>query len=219
MNQQQLRTQFRLDADDTVSAYVFSDAEVNAWLVEAEEEAALRADLLFEADSAPVCQIAAVAGTRGYALHAAITRVTRATWTPAGATEATKLTLITRLELDRLVPGWRTLEEAPTYAMVENHQLRLGSIPLTDGTINLECYRMPLTPMAADADSPEIPAKHHRRLIQWALYRGYNRPDTEGYDASRAGRALDEFERHFGLRPDADARQAYEIAPQFNQAY
>lgn len=219
MNRGDLRAQFRLDADDVATPYLFSDTEANAWLVEAVEEAALRADLLLEVDDAAVCTIATTADLAGYALHASITRVMRAQWTTTGGSEALPLTLIERRELDRVCPSWRELAEEPTWALLEAGKIRLAGVPTTDGSIQLECYRMPLTPMAADADLPELEAKHHRYLIQWALWRAYGRPDTETYDATRADRALAAFERQFGRRPDSGMRQGNETAPQFNQAY
>ena len=47
--------QFRSDAKDTVATYLFGDLEVIGWLGEAEEEACIRARLLFDdATAAPV---------------------------------------------------------------------------------------------------------------------------------------------------------------------
>ena len=63
----------RTDADDLVAnPYLWSDAELTRWANEAEQEAALRAKLLFDASTTAVCQIAVLAGTTSYALHAKV---------------------------------------------------------------------------------------------------------------------------------------------------
>ena len=221
MKLSQLRTQFRSDADDVVAnPYLFADADVTMWLNEAETEAALRADLLHDSTTADVCEIAVVAGTSAYSLHAAVNRVTYATFTITDASCPTVLRLIDRIELDRIRPDWRTLQQPPEHLIVEAGKARLGCIPSDDGVLAIECYRAPLVAMAADDDVPEImPASLHRHLVQWALHRAYSRPDTETYDAGRAKAALQEFEHFFGPRPDAAMKQAFEARPQFNKAW
>lgn len=217
MNLEQLREQFRADADDLSTPPLFADEDVDRWHNEAEEEAAVRADLLFEADDAALCQVAVVADTRTYALSPLMLRVTYASFTPTGCADATEVKLIDRIELDRIRPNWRSEREDPRFLIVEPTRLRLGSIPCHAGVLRLEGYRLPLEPMASDAAEPEIPAAFHRHLVQWVLYRAYSKPDSETRDPGRAAAALEEFERMFGPRPDADLRRAQEAGPAVNK--
>lgn len=64
------------------------------------------------------------------------------------------------------------------------------------------------TAMAGGVDAVtntlEISAVHHRHLIKWAIYRAFDRLDSETFDKKRAYTALAEFEEVFGKRPDAD---------------
>lgn len=219
MTLEELRDAFRRDADDAVAPYLFGDEAVDASLSEAEEEAAVRADLLFESDAPALCQIAVAAGTGGYALHPLMLRVTYATFTAADATEPCELKIIDRIELDRIRPNWRTTTEEPRHLMVEANRLRLGCIPASAGTLRIEGYRLPMEPMTGDSAEPEIPAYAHRHLVQWALYRAYSKPDTETVDLQRAGAALAAFEAFFGKRPDADMRRAQEARPPINKIY
>ena len=53
-------------------------------------------------------------------------------------------------------------------------------------------------------NSPEIHSRHHRNLIDWALYRAYSKRDADGMNESKAAFHLALFERNFGLRPDAN---------------
>jgi len=90
---------FRTDADDLVAnPYLWSDAELTRWANEAEQEAALRAKLLFDASTMAVCQIAVLAGTTSYALHAKVHDVEHARTIDSGGT-VTRLTLTDRIEL------------------------------------------------------------------------------------------------------------------------
>jgi hypothetical protein len=212
MNREQLRALFRADSDDLAVPYLFEDAAANAWLAEAEEEAAIRADLLPEYDNLAVCQIATTAGVAGYAVHTAITRITRADFYVGDATEPCQLRLVNRLELDRIRPAWRTETGEPRVLLVEHGKVRLVPTPTDVGVLQLEAMRLPLTPMADDADVPEIQAMHHRHLVQWALHRAYSLPDNETRDPVRAGAALALFESYFGRRPDADEGQAGELS-------
>jgi hypothetical protein len=214
-----LRDQFRSQVDDLSTPYDFSDTEVDDWLNQAVEEAAMRADLLLEVDDARVCEIAVTAGTATYSLHEKITRVTYATFTPAGETTPIKLELIDRDELTRRRPAWRTDEDVPSFLLVEAGKARLAPKPTGDGTLNLEVYRLPMRSMVNDVDKPEIQEKHHRFLADWAEFRAYSKPDGETQDLGRAAAAAARFEHQFGPRPDADMGQAAEAVPHVNKAF
>ena len=73
--------------------------------------------------------------------------------------------------------------------------------------------------LAANGDTPEIAAIHHRHLVKWMLHRAYERPDSETRDPDKSARAEKEFTKVFGRRPDADLRRAQQAnRPQFNKA-
>lgn len=220
MNLEQLTAQFRSDADDTVAnPYLFSDEDIAGWLTEAEEEAALRGRLLFEDADATVCTIAVTAGAPSYVLHECVTEITRAWFTPTAGVK-TVLELVDRVELDRIRPDWRDTTEDPRYLVQDDTRVRLGCIPASDGLLRIECYRLPLAPLANDNDAPEIHRAHHAKLVNWALHRAYGRPNTETHDANRSAMAEAEFTRVFGPRPDSDMRRSTQSnTPQFNKAW
>ena len=205
----ELIAQFRIDTDDLQETYLSSDAMVTAWLNEAENEAAIRSRLIHDTSTVAVCTIAVTAGVSTYPLHASVIDITRAAFTPTGSTEEQKLYLTDHVELDRIYPLWRNDTDVPRYAMQTDTTLRLAATPSTDGTLALECYRLPLKNIEDQTTkSPEIGRIHHRHLVQWALHRCYSRPDAEVHDPGRAAIAEREFTRVFGLRPDADYRRA-----------
>jgi len=215
----ELIASFRTDADDTVAnPYLWSDVELTRWANEAVQEAALRARLLFDASTTAVCQINIVAGTTSYQLHAKVHDVEHARTVDAGG-KVTKLTLIDRIELERVRPDWRYETREPRALIRYDGRIEVDCIPDADYTLNLEVYRLPLADLAANGDTPEIAAIHHRHLVKWMLHRAYERPDSESRDPEKSARAEKDFTKVFGRRPDADLRRAQQAnRPQFNKA-
>ena len=213
MELSELVLQFRSDADDRVGTdgagdYLFETADIWMWLNEAQDEAADRAQLLHETSNAAICTIAVTASTTVYTLDERVLNITRAAFTPTGGAQEYVLTPRDVLELDRIRPYWRTTTEVPRDYIHDSTTLRLGSIPSTDGTLQIECYRLPLAKMEDTAtETPEIHRQTHRSLVHWALFRGYSRPDSEVFDPDRAAKELARFERVFGLKVDARLRR------------
>lgn len=202
-----LIAKFRVDVDDGVVPYFFSDPEVTAWLNEAEEEAAARAKLLHEDTDPAICTIAVVAGTSVYQTHAAMLDITKAIYTPTDA-EPIELCLTDRIELDRTVRDWRTSTDEPAWLIQDDTRIRMVPAPTQDGVLQLECYRLPLVPMAANDDTPEIARTHHAKLVHWAIYQGFMKPDSETIDPDRAAAGNAAFTAYFGIRTDADTSKA-----------
>ena len=215
----QLIAQFRLDANDSVQPFLFSDAAVIGWLNEAQDEACERALLIHDWSTPAVCSISVTAGSSTYRAHESIINITRATFTPTGGSEALELDQTDALDLDRSRPHWRTESGEPQDFIHTDTKLRLGCLPETAGALALEVNRLALEPMAANSDEPEIAARHHRRLIPWALYRAFSVPDSETLDPNRAALAERDFTKTFGLRPDATIQRASESSlPHHNAA-
>lgn len=218
MNLLALRDQFWADAQDRAQPHLFAQEDVDGWLNEAQDEAAIRASLLHESENPLVCTIAIDAGGTIYQLHQAVLRITRATFTADGTSRATELRIIDRVELDRIRPSWRDDTEL-CYLIVQDASVRLGCAAGPVGTISLEAYRLPLTPMTGDDDEPEIAGTHHRQLVHWALFRGFGQPDNDLFDPNRSAKAAEAFERYFGARPQADRMRPSEERPQVNKAW
>ena len=119
MNLEEAIAAFRVDADDLVAPYLSSDAQVASWLGEAQEEAAIRANLIFEASNATLCDIAVTAGTANYTLSQYVACVTYAQFTPTGSDTAQVLTVTDRFAMDRDYPGWRALTDTPRFLVVD----------------------------------------------------------------------------------------------------
>lgn len=203
----QLIQRFRKEACDNVEAYLFDDEFIKDALNEAVHEAAIRARLLFECENSAICEIALVQGRSEYPLHESLFEITHLVRSEVGQPDTT-LELKSQEWLDRNWPDWRTDDKSVLpYAIKYDTRLRLATPAKAPGILRLEGYRLPLTTMEADSDTPEIHSAHHEKLVYWALHRGFSQPDADRFDSGRAATALDVFNDYFGLRPDADLRR------------
>ena len=200
--------QFRIDADDLEQPYLWPDEWVAQWLTEAQNEAAIRGRMLYEAADPAICEISVTVGIATYPLHKSIYELGHLRFKAAGATRSERLHQITREELDRIRPGWRDEEGAPEFSIQDDARITLVPRPTTAGTLHIEGYRVPLKALANDTDKPELNESHHRHLVHWALHRAFTKPDSETIDPTRAATAEAAFTRYFGPRPDADLRRS-----------
>lgn len=207
MNLEELVGAYRTAALDKAEPYLAEDDQVVEWLNEGESEAAVRMRLLHESEDADLCEIDVSSGTSVYDLHESLFELTHTAFRLDGSTERTDVRLVSTGWLDQNVSNWRDETGTPLYAVQLETSIRLVPKPDADGTLLLEGYRLPLTPMADGADEPEIHKAHHRHLVDWPLYRAHSAPDSELIDAKKAEAALDSFTRYFGPRPDANLRR------------
>ncbi len=209
MNLLELTRRFRVMARDTVEPFLFSDEDVAVWLTDGEAQAAIRARLLLEEANPDVCEIVTTPGQHTYPLHPALYELTSIRFKPDGDTRSTSLELVTREWLDKRYWYWRDNDMPEVrFAVQGETTLRMVPPPKVPGTLLLEGYRLPLEPLAMDADEPEIHQASHEKLIYWALYRAFSVVDSETIDKDRASMAEAEFSRHFGLAVDADMRRS-----------
>lgn len=205
----ELIARYRIAAHDHGEPPFCTNEEVRDYLNEGEVEAVIRGRMLrTTAEGEPtMCAIAVTAGASLYPLHPALYELSYQAWRADGDAVRTPLRLVTREWLDRNVMYWRDMpHDAPLYLVNDGHSLQLVPTPSKGGKLLLEGYRTPLTQMALDGDEPSILAVHHIHLVQWALYRGFSKPDAEIFDPNRAAQAEAEFSRYFGARPDSDLR-------------
>ena len=221
MNLEQLRQQFRIDADDLVTnPPLWEDEWIAAWLSEAQDEAAVRARLLMDDYTPALTQIPVTAGVASYTLHPKLYEIAVIDFIPeVGYVQPVYLT--SREKLDRDRNGWRNEPPGiPCNAIQTDTRLRLVPVPSVNGTLRLEAYRLPLKALANDTDKPEIHEAHHRHLVNWALHRAFSKPDADGADPTRAAKAETAFTGYFGPRPDSDLRRSTRSdVPQTNKVF
>ena len=206
MRREALRRRVRLLAQDTTLPYLWQDEDIDDWLNEAQQEAAIRARLLraTPASHPALCEYPLAAGETAITVPDQIYEISHQEW--AAGSERRPLKLVSREWMDTTLPGWRAMPAAdPDYLVQDRQQLEVVPPPIADGSVRIEGYRLP-EPMQADNDEPRIPLAHHIHLVQWALHVGYSMPDAEMFNAGKSAAAEAEFTRYFGARPDADLR-------------
>lgn len=190
----------RIVLDDTVEPYLWSDTELTQYLQEAEMEAAERGKLLIEEDTTAYCEIDLVDGTAVYDLDSLVFDVDKAR--VDGQAGYLSRTSCERLDEER--PGWEDYEGTPTHYYLIGSKIRVVPTPATDGTLDMVVFRHPTNPMGT---SPEIPARHHYRLLDWVGFRAYNKRDADTYDPVKAKGFEKAFEESFGRRWSAEMQE------------
>lgn len=184
----------RSEAADVTDPYLWSNQEWTAWLNEAENEACIRARLIEDEDI-----VAAVtAGDAHIAIPPRAFAVTRGAIAGVG-----NLDLVDRHGLDLSESrNWQEETGDPRKAYRSGNTLRLFPIPTADGTAVITAFCTPDRQMDDDDDAPQIDARMHHYLVEWALRRAYRKPDVDTFDPAAADRHEAEFTSVFGPRPD-----------------
>lgn len=204
---QELNRRFRVRARDLVEPFLWADEDVEGWFNDAEQQAAIRGRLLPEDAEPTVCSISLQVGQASYALHGSVFEIIVLRLLPAGGGRPREIELRSREWLDARVPGWRECTEPARYAIQNETSLRVvGGFGAGD-TLALECYRLPLRPMAQPTDAPEIHEAHHDHLVDWVLYRAFSIPDADTFDPQRSTLAELDFTKYFGKLPDSNLRR------------
>lgn len=205
MNLGELEDAFRSDVDDIVTPYLWSRADFERYLNEAERQACLRARLLKDGTTAELCKLTVSVDKSLYELDTRIIEVKRAKL----ANEDVPLSQIGYAELDDKTAGWEDLTGTPTHFITDWQEgyLRLYKIPTAADSLWLTVDRYPLQDMTDDYDEPEIGFQYHEDLLHWVKYRAYLKKDPETLNEQEAAKHLALFEARFGYLPDANVRR------------
>lgn len=201
MDLQAFRDEFRVLTQDVAKKRLWPDAEVDKWANDAEEEAAIRARLLFDTDELPV-----TAGDPLVALSPLLFDIQYAELRD-DAGNVYELTGTSRFVLDRNSQGWRARTDRPGEYVHDEKKLILSALPDQDYTLYIEFFRIPKRRMKDGGDKPEIAALHHEGLLNWILHKAYSKQDADTLDTGKAKEAEGAFTRQFGRRPSSDMRR------------
>jgi len=219
----ELRAFVREQAQDNLEPYFLSDAALNGHLNEAEEEACIRAKLLYDASKA----VTLVADQAVYPLDEAAlsARFFLFDRFALSGNNYRVLHATTLHSMDCEHPGWEDAASGiPEYVLMDQapNSVTLWPTPsavVSGDVVRLRGFRLPLAAMSADGDEPEVDAAYHRYLADWALHRFFSVSDADMFDLGRAGRHLAAFESRFGVRPSAELqslmarRETFSVKP------
>lgn len=202
MNVSELEAEYRARfADNVAQLHALSSIDYLAYLNEAQDEACIRADLIFDKSSS-FCTISVTTANSVYALDRSIYAVRYARIFDA-SNVSSKLILTTSEQLDVDWPDWRDAIDRPSYLLHYNNSVELVAFPDAAYTLKLETYRLGKR-MTGDTSVPEFSSTLHSPLNYWVLYRMYNSPDEDVSNPRKAMENLAEFEKLFGVRPSAE---------------
>jgi len=190
------------------AAGLWSFDELKVYANEAENEAAARARLILDietatdASNAALCHYSVAKGAYSITLHPKIIFVKRV----RVLSLPVPLPRIHFRDLNMLAPEWEDHAEGSVVAYCPNWQkgklLFYNAFPASD-TVRLQVIRRPLVPMIGPTDSPEIEEQHHMGLVNWMLWRAFDKLDPDTMNKAKAAKYLDLFEQQFGKRSSA----------------
>lgn len=191
----ELRNRFRSEENDLLAQYFWSNAEIDAWINEAQDEACRRALLLVDSKSA-AAKATFSAGATGVDLHPSVIFIRRA------CLASNNIPLVPKVSrsMDEEVPGWEGSMASVPRVFVPDWQtgyLRFWPPAVAAGTVNMTVIRAPLD-VATESDDLEIPARYQAFLLDWVRFRAYSKQDSETINANKAKAGEAAFERQFG---------------------
>jgi len=195
MTKTELIAAARTVLDDTVTPYLWSDTELGGYAEDAEQEATERAHLL-EVDGVDAyCKITLASGTSSYSTQALVYEILRA----RVAGQSNYLIRKSREWLDQNWPLWEDATGIPSHYYFTGSLIRLVPNPTAIANLNMVVRRLPVTM----GTSPEIHARHHRRMLDWVYHRAYSKRDPDTFNPAKALDYKNMFEESFGKRWNA----------------
>ncbi len=208
MTLEQLVAECRSRLDDEAAPYLWSESDLVRYINEAENEACIRARLIYDESSAEFSNAALLADQPTVVLDARILAVDRVRLTSTGRT----LERVTRNRLDDQYGGrWENAQGVPRRFFEELGYLRVFPSPTISDELRLSLWRLPSEAMEADEDEPEIAPRFHLQMIDWAIRLAYLKRDADAFDQAKADRHEASFEKSFGPRPDANVQRKRRI--------
>ncbi len=206
MTSDDLYALFRSDVQDVELPYLWSDTEVWGYMNDAYRMFVRLTGGIADTTSA-LTQLTLVPGTATTKVSPLILRFRSAYLLSDG----TELAIINEAELPRmrtsdygqLNTNRRSMLQGAVQYMVTgmdrsaiNGSVRWVRIPDKADTVQLSVQRLPLEPVEAGFEFPEIGEEHHEHLMLWMKYRAYGKQDTETFDKGRRDEYKQAFEAY-----------------------
>jgi len=197
----------RLQLDDTVEPYRWSDDELARYLDNAVNDLC-KCKVIKDSNTPEICTINVVANVQTYQLDNRIISIERAKLSKA----TIPLNRITIDIADSYYSDWETTAETPSAFIHEGNKIILIWKPDSDDILNLTVYRLPLQPitMASVGDEPEIPLEYHGQLCKGIYMQAYDKHDSDTYDPTMRDRYAGEW-NIFKDRVKRDWIKKYEV--------
>ena len=208
MDRKTLRAKLRVRLDDQDLPYLWSDSELNDYLVRAYDEACVRARLITDSSDASICQITLVSGQRLYEIDDSIIEVNRV----HVADDYDPLIKTTISNLDTDFGNWVVDTGKPEFWYLDplSHDAGIQKIGLyktpdadnAGRVLTMTVTRYPVDQLDSDTSEPtELNSRYHHDLLDWGEREAFMKHDAETTNPVKAVRAEARFEQRFGPRP------------------
>lgn len=181
---------FRLDVDDNVAPYLWSDELIAAYADEAQKKFCRLTNGIADSSS-DLCSVDIEAGEPTADIDKRILKIRRVQRDSDGR----RLDVYNLEDLDER--GIRlTSIQGPVRAVVlgmEEHSVRWLDVPLANDTATLSVYRLPLRTITTTKTPLEIDEQHHRSLLLWMKHLAYARQDTDTHNEQLSQRYEADF--------------------------
>jgi hypothetical protein len=176
---------------DTKIPYLWSDAELESYIDEAQKEACFRANVLIDATDNEICKIPISPNVNLYKYSPYIINIFEV------KLASSKENLQKIIDLDKFK---EEVGFPPTHYSLSKHQyIEIYPTPNTSDILEMVVSRIPKRSVV---DAPlEIPEIHRTGLLDWVLFRAYMKQDAETYDTDKAQLHLSMFVANFGEKP------------------
>ncbi len=201
MNLRDLIQLWRVDVDDAVEPFLWSDEDAIEYANDAQNEAARRGRLLLDSSTTEVANIAVEAATGLYSLDARVLFVRRARI--AGNLPLRRMNM---QDMETRDPYWQDASASTPTVFVPDYEtgkILLWPTPNAAATLLLTVLRDPLAEMNDMDVVPEIAARYHRSLRHWMSVRAYSKQDAEANDPKKMADSMALFEQEFGKKSSA----------------
>lgn len=201
MNSTALLNLFRADVVDAVTPYLWSDAEVYAYMNDAYYMFVRLTEGVADFTTPSICEVEASANEPTAPVSPKILRFVSAT----RASDGRQVKVINYNDMDRSLMADYGITVSSAFpntvgsvrAMVVGMQrgvVRWLDIPAVTDTINLLVYRLPLgTITGAGQALTDVEDHHHLHLLKWMKSLAYSKQDAETFDKGKAA----EYEQQF----------------------
>lgn len=178
----------RVTINDTVSPYLWSVDDLELYINAAQQQATLRANLLFESSNATYCSIVLAPAVAVYQVHALVYEVRSV------LLDNKLLTRTTKEHLNSEDEGWQTTTGTPTHYILTGQELQVYPTPVSVGVLNMTVYRLPITIVSL----PDIPERYHLQMLDYAAFLAYSKRDSDTSSTSISAQYINRFTANFG---------------------
>jgi hypothetical protein len=188
MDSTALHNLFRSDVRDEVAPYLWSSAEIYAYIDDAQKMFCRLQGGISDTTGA-VTQLAAVASQAFTTISPKVLKIRQLVRADGRFIKLLNFEDLTKID---------TLTGPLTAAVsgMETNKLRWLPTPAVNETVAMWVYRLPTVDITTSGQALEIDEQHHRHLLSWMKHLAHMKQDAETYDKGRSEMFRSEFQAY-----------------------